>query len=73
MLRSGALRSLRERVQEWSAATTESVRRLGRSSGVGGPVQRSAIADDLDLPAAMALVSELTRSAIAPGEKAALC
>jgi cysteinyl-tRNA synthetase len=33
---------------------------------------RSAIADDLDLPTAMALVSELTRSAIPPGEKAAL-
>jgi len=32
---------------------------------------RSAIADDLDLPAAMALVSELTHTNIAPREKAA--
>jgi cysteinyl-tRNA synthetase len=33
---------------------------------------RSAIANDLNLPAAMALVSEVTRSAIAPSERAAL-
>jgi cysteinyl-tRNA synthetase len=33
---------------------------------------RSAIADDLNLPAAMALVSELTHAAIAPAGKALL-
>ena len=33
---------------------------------------RAAVNDDLDLPAAMALVSELTRSSLAPGAKAAL-
>jgi cysteinyl-tRNA synthetase len=33
---------------------------------------REALADDLDLPAAMALLSELTRSDVAPGAKAAL-
>jgi len=33
---------------------------------------RAAIADDLDLPAAMALVAELSRSSMAPGAKARL-
>ena len=66
-----ALRSLRERLQEWSQGG-------GEEAGPAGEAQRfearfrSAIADDLDLPAAMALVSELSRSAIAPREKAAL-
>jgi cysteinyl-tRNA synthetase len=66
-----ALRNLRERLQEWSQSA---------DGGAPHPVEvealearfRSAIADDLDLPAAMALVSELTRATIAPREKAAL-
>ena len=66
-----ALRNLRERVQEWSAATTESSADSAEAAALEARF-RSALADDLDLPAAMALVSELTRSAIAPGEKAAL-
>jgi len=66
-----ALRNLRERVQEWSKAR-------GEEAGHPEEVEaletrfRSAIADDLDLPAAMALVSELARATIAPREKAAL-
>jgi len=66
-----ALRGLRERVQQWSAATGD---------GAGDPSEvaaletrfRSAIANDLDLPAAMALVSELAHSALAPRGKAML-
>jgi cysteinyl-tRNA synthetase len=60
-----ALRQLRARVAEWS-------------KGPDGPRAdyderfRGALADDLDLPAAMALVSELARSDVAPGAKAAL-
>ena len=58
-----ALRQLRERVAEWGDAPD-------------GPRAdfderfRAAIADDLDLPAAMALVAELVRADIAPGAKA---
>jgi cysteinyl-tRNA synthetase len=66
-----ALRNLRERLQEWNAASAAP----SADSGEAAPMEarfRSAIADDLDLPAAMALVSELVRSAIAPNEKAAL-
>jgi cysteinyl-tRNA synthetase len=66
-----ALRNLRERLREWSAASIESS--AGSAEALGLEARfRSAIADDLDLPAAMALVSELARSTIAPGEKAAL-
>jgi len=60
-----ALRQLRVRVAEWR-------------SGPDGPRGdfeerfRAAIADDLDLPTAMALVSELTRSDLAPCAKASL-
>jgi cysteinyl-tRNA synthetase len=60
-----AVRQLRTKVAEWRA-------------GPDGPradfAQRfcAAIADDLDLPTTMALVSELGRSDLAPGAKAAL-
>jgi cysteinyl-tRNA synthetase len=60
-----ALRQLRERVAEWR-------------KGADGPRAdfeerfRAAIADDLDLPAAMALVAEVGRSGLAPGAKASL-
>src|SRR6266851_3029034 len=60
-----ALRQLRDRVSEWSAAP----------DGPRGDFEerlRSALADDLDLPAAMALVSELMRLDLAPGAKARL-
>ena len=60
-----ALRQLRERIAEWRA-------------GPDGPRAdyelrfREAIADDLDLPAAMALVAQVGRSDLAPGARAAL-
>jgi len=60
-----ALRQLRDRVSEWSAAP----------DGPRGDFDerfRAALADDLDLPAAMALVSELLRSDLVPGAKARL-
>jgi cysteinyl-tRNA synthetase len=60
-----ALRQLRERVAAWT----------GGEDGPRGDFAerfREAIADDLDLPRAMALISELVRSDVAPGAKAAL-
>ncbi|HEX4620604.1 MAG TPA: cysteine--tRNA ligase, partial [Myxococcaceae bacterium] len=60
-----ALRQLRERVRDWSRGPDGS--RAGYDERF-----RAALADDLDLPAAMALVSELARSDLAPGAKAAL-
>jgi len=61
-----ALRQLRERIAEWSGAEAG-------DAGEGWDQRfRAAIADDLDLPAAMALVSELSHATVAPGTKAAL-
>lgn len=60
-----ALRQLRVRIAEWRS----------EPDGPRGDFQerfRAAIADDLDLPTAMALVSELTRSDLAPCAKASL-
>src|SRR5262249_5400577 len=60
-----ALRQLRVRIAEWRSGP----------DGPRGDFQerfRAAIADDLDLPVAMALVSELTRSDLAPCAKASL-
>ena len=60
-----ALRQLRQRIAAWSHG----------EDGPRGDFDerfRAALADDLDLPAAMALVSELVRSDLAPGAKAAL-
>ena len=62
-----ALRQLRERVAEWS--------RHPGDEDDGDPWDRrfrTALADDLDLPAAMALVAELTRADTAPVVKAKL-
>jgi len=66
-----ALRALRERLSDWSRAQG--------SADMKGPAAaelearfRSAIADDLDLPAAMALVAELVHAEVAPGAKASL-
>jgi cysteinyl-tRNA synthetase len=64
-----ALRQLRERVSEWS-----------RSSSATRPSEyeawdarfATALADDLDLPAAMALVAELSRSKVEASLKASL-
>ncbi len=60
-----ALRQLRARVAEWR----------GGPAGPRGDFEdrfRGHIADDLDLPGAMALVSEVVRSDLAPGARAAL-
>jgi cysteinyl-tRNA synthetase len=60
-----ALRLLREKVAGWT----------GGADGPRGDFQerfQAAVNDDLDLPAVMALVSELTRSELAPGAKASL-
>ena len=66
-----ALRSLRERLKEWSASSGESASDPVEVAALESRF-RSAIADDLDLPAAMALVSELTHAEIAPAGKALL-
>jgi cysteinyl-tRNA synthetase len=60
-----ALRQLRERVAEWSAGEDGQRRDYDQRF-------RAALADDLDLPAAMALVAEVSRSELAPGAKARL-
>jgi cysteinyl-tRNA synthetase len=58
-----ALRALRDRVAEW--------RGEGEVDHAFDSRFRAAIADDLDLPAAMALVAELGRSPLAAATKAA--
>jgi cysteinyl-tRNA synthetase len=61
-----ALRQLRERVADWSGLAP---------TGAGDDFEqrfRAAIADDLDLPAAMALVSELSHSDLPAGDRARL-
>ncbi|HET7420531.1 MAG TPA: cysteine--tRNA ligase [Candidatus Dormibacteraeota bacterium] len=62
-----ALRQLRERVTEWSSAPAGD-----EASGRWESRFRAAVADDLDTPAVMALVSELARSDEPPTAKAAL-
>ena len=59
-----ALRQLRSKVVEWSTHT-------GSVDEAWDKRFRDAIADDLDLPRAMALVSELVHSNLEPGAKAA--
>jgi cysteinyl-tRNA synthetase len=63
-----ALRQLREKIAEWSKHDHGAD---GQAAGYETRF-RSTLADDLDLPAAMALVAELVRSEIAPGTKASL-
>jgi cysteinyl-tRNA synthetase len=63
-----ALGQLRERVADWSGATLTEDAEVARYEARF----RDALADDLDLPAAMALVAELTHSGVAVGDKAAL-
>jgi cysteinyl-tRNA synthetase len=66
-----ALRQLRERLLDWASRPAAST---PDPSGIADFEDRfrAAIADDLDLPAAMALVAELVHSKIPPSEKAAL-
>jgi cysteinyl-tRNA synthetase len=61
-----ALRHLRERVGEWGDDGE------ARGGEAWESRFRAAIADDLDLPAAMSLVAELVRSDAAPQTKSAL-
>jgi cysteinyl-tRNA synthetase len=60
-----ALRQLRARVADWRGGPDG-------PTGDFGERFRVAIADDLDLPSAMALVSEVTRSDLAPGARVSL-
>jgi cysteinyl-tRNA synthetase len=66
-----ALRNLRGRLQEWSKAGDEAAGHPDEVEALEARF-RFAIADDLDLPAGMALVSELTHANIAPRQKATL-
>ena len=64
-----ALRLLRERIADWSRAA----RAPGSEDAEVARYEarfRAALADDLDLPAAMALLAELIRSGVAPEDKA---
>jgi cysteinyl-tRNA synthetase len=61
-----ALRQLRERVADWSDATRTEDFEVARYEARF----RDALADDLDLPSAMALVAELLHSGVAAGDKA---
>jgi cysteinyl-tRNA synthetase len=66
-----ALRQLRERLADWSNDAS----RVNPPEGEKAALEsrfRAAIADDLDLPAVMALVAELPRSTLPPGARAAL-
>ena len=64
-----ALRQLRDRVADWSSHPDEEAARAGEE---WDSRFRAVIADDLDLPGAMALVAELVRSPVAPRTKADL-
>ena len=66
-----ALRNIREHLIEWTRAGDVAAGEGTEDADLEKRF-RSAIADDLDLPEAMALVSELTRSKVAPGVKARL-
>jgi cysteinyl-tRNA synthetase len=63
-----ALRQLRERIALWS----KDARAANRAAASYEQRFRAALADDLDLPAVMALVAELVHSETAPGIKASL-
>ena len=66
-----ALRQLRDRLAEWSRDTGP-IDPTEREHAALESRFRAAIADDLDLPAVMALVAELHHSPLAPGARAAL-
>jgi cysteinyl-tRNA synthetase len=66
-----ALRQLRERVSDWSSAP----RRHGDVDPEVARYEarfRTALADDLDVPTAMALVAELVHSGVSVGDRASL-
>jgi cysteinyl-tRNA synthetase len=66
-----ALRNLRQRLADWSRDEPGVDHQTAEVATMETRF-RSAIADDLDLPAVMALVAELGHSAVAPRAKAAL-
>ena len=66
-----ALRHLRERMADWSS-DPRPVTAAEREGQRFETRFRAAIADDLDLPAAMALVAELPRSEVPPRARASL-
>jgi cysteinyl-tRNA synthetase len=66
-----ALGSLRERLADWSRAGVAAQTTSAEAAALEARF-RAAIADDLDLPAAMALVAVLPHSAVTPPEKARL-
>ncbi len=65
-----ALTQLRERVAAWSLEPAPA--EASSEAETFEQRFRAALADDFDLPAAMALVAELTRSNVAPGARAGL-
>ncbi len=65
------LRQLRERVAEWSGGARASGAEDAEATGYEARF-RAALADDLDMPSAMALVAELVHSGVPAGDKAAL-
>ncbi|HVD46946.1 MAG TPA: cysteine--tRNA ligase [Candidatus Limnocylindria bacterium] len=66
-----ALRNLRERLADWSRTKSAPATPVPEAAALEARF-RAAIADDLDLPAAMALVAGLAHSTIPPAEKARL-
>jgi cysteinyl-tRNA synthetase len=66
-----ALRQLRERVADWSGDNHGDPQNDSGAASYENSF-REALADDLDLPAVMALVAKLTRSDLAPAGKASL-
>jgi len=65
-----ALKALRERVRDWAAS--DGAASKAADADAFEARFRAAIANDLDLPAAMALVSEVVRSELPGAEKAHL-
>jgi cysteinyl-tRNA synthetase len=65
------LRQLRRNVAEWSGAPPLAAANAAAADDYEARF-RAALADDLDLPAAMALVAELTHSDLPTGAKASL-
>jgi cysteinyl-tRNA synthetase len=66
-----ALTQLRERLAEWSRDRAGADQPASATADFESRF-RSAIADDLDLPAAMALVAELPRASLPPSARATL-
>jgi cysteinyl-tRNA synthetase len=66
-----ALRQLRERVADWSSAVRAN-QMEDAEAGLYEARFRSALAEDLDLPSAMALVAELVHSGVDPADRARL-